>query len=57
VRRKMIIVAENGRSHAVFQIAGAWIAERLSMISVSRFIINRVVRSTRSNVVTPDCQV
>lgn len=41
----------------VFQIAGAWIAERLSMISVSRFIINRVVRSTMSNVVTPDCQV
>ena len=52
VRRKMIMVAEKGRSHAVFQRAGAWIADRLSMIS----IMNQAVRSTRTNVMSPDCQ-
>ena len=56
VRRKMIMVAEKGRSHAVFQRAGAWIADRLSMISIRRFIMNQAVRSTRTNVMSPDCQ-
>ena len=56
VRRKMIMVAEKGRSHAVFQRAGAWIVDRLSMISIRRFIMNQAVRSTRTNVMSPDCQ-
>ena len=53
VRRKMIMVAEKGRSHAVFQRAGAWIVDRLSMISIRRFIMNQAVRSTRTNVDEP----
>ena len=57
VKRKMIMVVENGRSQAVLQIAGAWIAERLSMISISRFTIKQAVRSTRISVIMPDCQV
>ena len=37
----MIMVVENGRSQAVFQIAGACMAERLSMISLSRGVKHR----------------
>ena len=47
------MVVENGRSQAVLQIAGAWIAERLSMISISRFTIKQAVRSQCDNAGLP----